>query len=112
MTVAAHELDAWLQGREDEHLEVKEAKARFDFEKLVKYRAALANEGGGAIVLGVTDKRPRRVVGTRAFENPERTKAGLVEKLRLCLDVDESSMADAGSWSSECPRAPWASRSP
>jgi ATP-dependent DNA helicase RecG len=89
VTVTTHELLAWLEGREDEHLEFKEAKNRFDFEKLVKYCAALANEGGGAIVLGVTDSPPRRVVGTRAYENLERTKAGLVEKLRLRLDVHE-----------------------
>ena len=41
----------WLQGllkaKEDEHLEFKEARNRYDFEELVKYCAALANEGGG-----------------------------------------------------------------
>ena len=48
-------LAAWMAGVEDEHLEFKEAKSHFDFEKLVKYCAALANEGGGRIILGVTD---------------------------------------------------------
>ena len=42
----------WLQrllsSKENEHLEFKEAKNRFDFEELVKYCAALANEGGGS----------------------------------------------------------------
>ncbi len=33
----SQELLLWLQGKEDEHLEFKEAKNRFDFEKLVKY---------------------------------------------------------------------------
>lgn len=79
---------ALLADKEDEHLEFKEAKDHFDFEKLVKYCAALANEGGGRIVLGVTDKRPRSVVGTRAFDSLERTKAGLVERLRLRIDAD------------------------
>ncbi|NJL72173.1 MAG: ATP-binding protein [Candidatus Competibacteraceae bacterium] len=46
---------------EHEHLEFKEANHRFDFEKLVHYCVAFANEGGGKIVLGVTDKPPRRV---------------------------------------------------
>lgn len=48
---------------EDEHLEFKEAKQSFRFESLVDYWVALANEGGGRIVLGVTDRLPRRVVG-------------------------------------------------
>ncbi|MEJ0038494.1 MAG: ATP-binding protein [Gammaproteobacteria bacterium] len=56
---------------------------------LGKYCAALANEGGGSIVLGVTDRRPRRVVGSAVFENLERTKAGLVERLRLRVDATE-----------------------
>ena len=49
----------------------------------VDYVAALANEGGGTIILGVTDKRPRRVVGTAAFSEPGRTVAGLGERLPL-----------------------------
>ncbi len=45
---------------EDEHVEFKEAKHNFSFDKLVDYCAALANERGGKIVLGVTDALPRR----------------------------------------------------
>jgi ATP-dependent DNA helicase RecG len=84
-----HQLQTWLTACEDEHLEFKEARNGFHFEKLVKYCAALANEGGGFIVLGVTDRRPRHVVGSSAFENLERTKAGLVERLRLRIEVSE-----------------------
>jgi len=80
-----------LGARENEHLEFKQASQNFHFEKLVKYCAAFANEGGGAIVLGVTDARPRRVVGSQAFSNLERTKAGLVDKLRLRVEVEEHS---------------------
>lgn len=40
-------------------------------------------------MLGVTDARPRRVVGTRVFGNIERVKAGLIDKLRLRIEVDE-----------------------
>jgi ATP-dependent DNA helicase RecG len=88
------ELNGFLLEREGEHLEFKEAKERFDFEQLVKCCAALANEGGGRIIVGVTDARPRHVVGTRAFDTLERTKAGLVERLRLRIDVDELSHPD------------------
>lgn len=77
------QLRGLMTAPEDEHLEFKEAKNSFEFEELVKYCCALANEGGGRIILGVTDRRPRRVVGSRAFDPIERTKAGLVERLRI-----------------------------
>jgi ATP-dependent DNA helicase RecG len=79
---------SWLEGHEDEHFEFKEAKDRFDFEKLVKYCCALANEGGGKVILGVRDKKPRTVVGSNAFENLERTKAGLIDRLHLRIEVE------------------------
>ncbi|OQC41889.1 MAG: Divergent AAA domain protein [Acidobacteria bacterium ADurb.Bin051] len=94
MSTSLDELLALLLDREDEHLEFKEARNRFDFEELVKYCAALANEGGGRMVLGVTDARPRTVVGTRAFDPVERTKAGLIDRLRLRIDVDELAHPD------------------
>lgn len=87
MSVDLAQLHAWLGAGEDEHLEFKEAKNRYDFEELVKYCVALANEGGGTMILGVTDKRPRRVVGSQAFSDLERTKAGLIERLRLRIDA-------------------------
>ena len=52
VTLALEQLAAWMQSDEDEYLEFKEAKGGFHFEKLVKYCAALANEGGGRIILG------------------------------------------------------------
>ncbi len=78
-----------MNAMEGENLEFKEAKSSYPFDRLVKYCAALANEGGGRIILGVSDQRPRRVVGTRAFTQPERTRAGLIEKLRLRVEVEE-----------------------
>lgn len=89
MTVSNQQLLEWLNAGENEHLEFKEAKNNFHFEKLVKYCAALANEGGGHIVLGVTDARPHHVVGSQAFADLERTKAGLIEKLRLRIETHE-----------------------
>lgn len=89
MPITLAQLQAWMIARENEHLEFKEAKHNFHFEKLVKYCAAMANEGGGTIALGVTDRPPRRVVGSQAFGQIERTKAGLIERLRLRVDVDE-----------------------
>ncbi len=89
MPATLDQLDAWLREPEDENLELKEAKNRFDFEELVRYCVALANERGGRIVLGVTDKRPRQVVGSRAFSDLARTKAGLFERLHLRIEAEE-----------------------
>lgn len=80
-------LDEILQLLEGENVEFKEAKNNFEFENLVKYACAIANCGGGHIVLGVSDKRPRTIVGTNAFLQPERTRMGLVEQLHLKIDV-------------------------
>lgn len=83
------QLHEWLRAPEGSRLEFKEAKNRYDFEKLVDYCVALANEGGGKIILGVTDQRPRRICGSRAFSEPGRTEAGLFERLQQRIPVEE-----------------------
>ena len=47
--------------REHERLEFKEAKQQYDTEALFRYCVALSNEGGGLLLLGITDKQPRKV---------------------------------------------------
>jgi ATP-dependent DNA helicase RecG len=89
MTATLEELEGWLSEPEGERLEFKEAKANFHFETLAKYCAALANEGGGRIILGVTDRRPRRVVGSTAFDEPGRTVAGLINRLGIQVRAEE-----------------------
>jgi ATP-dependent DNA helicase RecG len=74
---------------EAERLEFKEAKSNFDYDKLAKYCSALANEGGGRIILGVTDRRPRRVVGSHAFLEPGRTVAQLTRSLQFRIEFEE-----------------------
>ena len=49
------QLRQWLEAPEGSRFEFKEARNRYDFEKLVDYCVALANEGGGKIILGATD---------------------------------------------------------
>lgn len=77
------ELATWMDAQEGSRFEFKEAKNHYDFEELVKYCCALANEGGGKVILGVTDKKPRRVVGTTYFAPPQRTEHGINERLRV-----------------------------
>ncbi len=88
------ELDVWLAAPEAERLEFKEAKNNFHFETLAKYCAALANEGGGKIIFGVTDKRPRHVVGSTAFAEPGRTVASLINRLGIQITSEEFLHAD------------------
>ena len=78
----------WMGKDESEHLEFKEAKNNYDRDKLLKYCAALANERGGILVMGVSDKPPRRVVGT-AFAAIDQIKSAVLDKLRLRLEVEE-----------------------
>lgn len=89
MRTTPEQLQQWLTEPEGTRLEFKEAKTRYDFEKLLQYCVALANEGGGKIVLGVTDRRPRSVVGTAAFDEPGRTEAGLHQRLLRRIPVHE-----------------------
>src|SRR4030065_41792 len=80
----------WRSAPEGRQLEFKTASTSFHFEKLVDYCVALANEGGGKIILGITDRRPRDVVGTAAFADPGRTEAGLYERLRHHIRIEET----------------------
>jgi ATP-dependent DNA helicase RecG len=86
-------LTHWLAApAESEHLEFKEAKQQFDTTKLLRYCVALANEGGGHLILGVSDRPPRKVVGSQAFaaaSDLNGMKARIVEKLRIRVDAVE-----------------------
>jgi len=88
------QLKTWMQAGENEHFEFKEARTSFEFEKLVGYCVALANEGGGRIFLGITDKKPRRVVGTLAFRTLGRTKNGLMNAIHLRIDAEQIDHTD------------------
>lgn len=89
--VTLADLERWLSApAETEQLEFKEAKTQFDTLKLMKYCVALANEGGGRLVLGVTNSQPRRVVGSQAFGTTlelNNLKVRVVEKLKIRLEI-------------------------
>lgn len=75
-----------LNAKEGEQIQFKEAKNRFDSNEAARCCCALANCGGGKLVFGISDKRPRRVVGSEAFGQPERTRKGLMDKLKVSVD--------------------------
>lgn len=79
-------IEELLEAKEGEGIQFKEAKNRFDMNEAARCCCALANCGGGKLVFGITDQRPRRVVGSNAFEQPERTRKGLIDKLKVMVD--------------------------
>ena len=75
-------------------MEFKEAKTQFDNRKLYKYCVAIANEGGGQLLLGVEDQPPRKVVGTSAFNDPVEMAAKLFQTLGFRVDIEEVAHPD------------------
>lgn len=104
MSVTVDQLEEWMKDpKAERYLEFKESKAGFSFEKLVKYCAALANEKGGKLIFGVTDKCPRRVVGSRAFRNLSEIELRLREELGFRVKVSEIPHADGRVLVFSCP---------
>lgn len=82
-------IDAVLAAPEGRRLEFKEAANSFPRDKAIEYCVALANEGGGSLFLGVTDKRPRTVSGSNAFIDVEDTEHAIHEALNHRVTVVE-----------------------
>ncbi len=90
MPTTPEQIDLWRKSpSERQRLEFKEAKTQFDNRKLYEYCVALANEGGGNLVLGVADKPPRPVVGTQAFRNPVAMAEKLFQAVGFRVDIEE-----------------------
>lgn len=105
--VTIEQLERWLKlPSENEHLEFKKASEQFDSTKLLKYCVALANEGGGHLVLGVTDKPPRAIVGTKAYADREATTAKILQKLRIRVEITELQHPDGRVVIFEIPSRP------
>jgi len=81
-------LNDLLNAKEGHHFEFKEAKNHFGTKEAAEYLCAIANHGGGRLVLGITDKRPRMVVGSKAFEQPESSILYFMDKLRVRCDFE------------------------
>ena len=90
MSTSLQELERWVNvPRENEHLEFKEAKQQFDSSKLFRYCVAIANEGGGKLILGISDRYPRKIVGSYAFKNTSDVAEKIYSKLHFRVDVEE-----------------------
>lgn len=105
--ITLEQVNRWLSGApETEHLEFKEAKQQYDTNKLLDYCVALSNEGGGYLVLGVSDKPPRRVVGTKTFPDTGAIKASILVALRFRVEIEEFQHPDGRVLVFEIPGRP------
>lgn len=84
------QLERWLRDPESLTLECKLAKNSFSKDRdLPDYCAALANEGGGKLILGVEDEF-HKIVGTNAFQGThQKLSHYLFQNLRIRIDVEE-----------------------
>ena len=90
MAITPEQVDLWRSAAsEHQRLEFKEAKEQFDYHKLCKYCVAIANEGGGFLILGIGDKPPRAVVGTKTCGSVIGQAQRLFETLGFRVDVEE-----------------------
>ncbi|MCF8054122.1 MAG: putative DNA binding domain-containing protein [Deltaproteobacteria bacterium] len=90
------QLERFLSQPEGENLEFKQAKNSFsESNDLPDYCAALANEEGGKLILGVHDSektpdRKRKVVGSEAFKDTHtKLSIKLYSALKIRIDVEE-----------------------
>ncbi|MBE0417103.1 MAG: putative DNA binding domain-containing protein [Coriobacteriia bacterium] len=89
MAVDSAQVDLWRTApTETQNPEFKEAKTGYDLNKTYEYCVAIANEGGGHLVLGVSNTPPREVVGTTAANDPVGMAQKLFRKLGFRVDVD------------------------
>jgi ATP-dependent DNA helicase RecG len=88
--ITPQQIDLWREARTElPNLEFKAARNQFDNRKLYEYCVAIANEGGGFLLLGVSDEPPRAVVGTSAFNNPVEMMEKLFEALGFRVEIEE-----------------------
>jgi predicted HTH transcriptional regulator len=90
MAVTPEQVDIWRAApTETQTLEFKEAKNQYDSDKLFGYCVAIANEGGGHLILGIKNRPPREVVGTSAFPNPIAMAERIFQAVGFRVDIDD-----------------------
>lgn len=92
------ELKSIMLDNENENLEFKSAnKGSFSVlggesnerRSVLGYCVALGNEGGGRLILGVTNTPPRIIVGTKSLENFEQVRSQVYRELGARIDLEE-----------------------
>ena len=81
-------IEKLLKKPEGAGLEFKAAdKGHFSVDKLGMHCCAIANAGGGCILLGITDKE-REVVGTNSYPEPKEVEAAVADNLTPAIRVE------------------------
>lgn len=94
---------ALLEGRESYDLELKSAVASYSLAKLHDYCAAISNEDGGYLLLGINNDR--QIIGTNAFpENWNELAHILTQDLSIRIKVHEVMCDDYRVLAFEIPR--------
>ncbi|MEE9289237.1 MAG: ATP-binding protein [Bacteroidota bacterium] len=95
MTTTPEQIDLWRRSNsERQRLEFKEAKTQFDNRRLYEYCVAIANEGGGYLLLGIADRPGHPVIGTKAFSNPVAMAEKLFQAVGFRVDIEEVAHPD------------------
>jgi ATP-dependent DNA helicase RecG len=95
MAITPAQIDLWRsEVSEHQRLEFKEAKNSYNTQKLNEYCVALANEGGGHLLLGVANDPPRPVVGSRAILNLVDAADQLFRAVGFRVDIEEVAHPD------------------
>lgn len=90
MAVTTEQIDQWRSfPTETQVLEFKEAKTQYDNAKLYEYCVAIANEGGGHLLMGIRNEPPHEVVGTKAFNDPVGIAEKILQKVGFRVDVEQ-----------------------
>ena len=89
------QFEKWIGKSEGLNLEFKKAENSFSKTKdLPDYCAALANEGGGKLILGVDNSR--NIIGTKAFRGTSDALSHcLLQNLGIRIDVEEKIYKEA-----------------
>lgn len=89
MAITTAQIDLWRSVvSEHQRLEFKAARNQFEWDNLCEYCVALANEGGGHLLLGVANAPPRPVVGSTTYPNPVKTAEQLFQKVGFRVEVE------------------------
>jgi ATP-dependent DNA helicase RecG len=90
MPTTIEELERLMQApREVEGLEFKAARTGFDGGRLMDYCVGIANDGGGKLILGITNTPPRQIVGTTAVSDTQEMQKKVLDKLHFEAKIEE-----------------------
>ncbi len=94
------QVDLWRQSSsEHQRLEFKEAKTQFDTRRLHEYCVALANEGGGYLLLGVAESRRARLSARTRSPTRCLPPSDCSRPLAFAWISRQSRIRKAGCWS-------------